>query len=56
MFGVANIESFRQLAEMVRAEHLVNADGEDVYLPNVERMAIPITFVHGAETAHLDAP
>jgi cholesterol oxidase len=51
MFGVANIESFRQLAEMVRAEHLVNAAGEDVYLPNVARMAIPIAFVHGAENA-----
>jgi len=51
MFGVANIESFEQLAEMVRAEHLVDADGGDTYLPNVERMAIPIAFVHGAENA-----
>lgn len=51
MFGVANVESFGQLAKMVRAEHVVDADGEDVYLPNVERMAIPIAFVHGAENA-----
>jgi len=51
MFGVANMESFRHLARMVRAEHLVGADGDERYIPNVERMAIPIAFVHGAENA-----
>jgi cholesterol oxidase len=51
MFGVANMESFEQLAAMVRAQHLVGAGGEDRYLPHLERMAIPITFVHGAENA-----
>jgi len=51
MFGVANMESFEQLAAMVRAQHLVGADGEDRYLPHLERMAIPTTFIHGAENA-----
>jgi cholesterol oxidase len=51
MFGVANMESFRQLAEIVRAGHLVGADGTDRYLPHVDRMAIPISFIHGAENA-----
>jgi cholesterol oxidase len=51
MFGVANIESFQHLARMVRAEHLVGADGDERYIPNIKRMAIPIAFVHGAENA-----
>jgi cholesterol oxidase len=51
MFGIANIESFQHLARMVRAEHLVAADGAESYIPNIERMAIPIAFVHGAENA-----
>jgi len=51
MFGIANMESFRHLARMVRAEHLVGADGDERYIPNVERMAIPIAFVHGAKNA-----
>ncbi len=51
MFGVANVESFEQLAAMVRAQHLVGADGEERYLPHLERMAIPISFIHGAENA-----
>lgn len=51
MFGVANIESFEHLARMVRAERLVSADGADTYIPNVGRMAIPITFVHGEKNA-----
>lgn len=51
MFGVANIESFEHLGRMVRAGHLVDAEGEDVYLPHLERMAIPIAFLHGAENA-----
>ncbi len=51
LFGVANIDSFEHLARMVRAQHVVGADGDDRYLPHVERMAIPIAFVHGAENA-----
>jgi cholesterol oxidase len=51
MFGVANIDSFKHLATMVRAGHVVAADGEDRYIPHVARMAIPIAFVHGAQNA-----
>lgn len=49
MFGVANIRAFEHLALMTRRGHLVRADGTDLYLPRVERLAIPITFIHGAE-------
>ena len=49
MFGVANIKAFEHLALMTRQGHLVKADGADLYLPQVKRLAIPITFIHGAE-------
>jgi cholesterol oxidase len=49
MFGVANVRSFEHLARMVRARKVVRFDGEDAYLPHLDRMAIPITFIHGAE-------
>jgi cholesterol oxidase len=49
MFGVANIESFAHLTTMVRAGHLVGANGDDRYLPHVKRMAIPTAFIHGAD-------
>jgi cholesterol oxidase len=51
MFGVANIRAMEHLALMVQAGGLRSADGQDVYLPHVDRLAIPITFIHGAENA-----
>jgi len=49
LFGVANMSSLDHLALMVREGKLVAADGEDRYLPHLNRLAIPLTFVHGAE-------
>ena len=46
MFGIANIHAFEGLAVMTRKGHIVAADGADVYLPNLECMAIPIAFLH----------
>jgi len=43
------MRSFEHLAAMVRAEHVVAFDGSEAYLPHLDRMAIPIAFVHGAE-------
>lgn len=51
MFGEANIEAFQQLALFARKRHLVDADGQDVYLPHIDRMALPILFIHGADNA-----
>jgi cholesterol oxidase len=51
MFGIANIHAMEHLALMVRAGGLRSADGQDIYLPHLERLAIPITFIHGAENA-----
>jgi cholesterol oxidase len=57
MFGVANTTTFNHIAKMVRAEKIVDKDGGDTYLTdaNLKRLAIPITFLHGAEN-HLFLP
>jgi cholesterol oxidase len=53
MFGVASIASLEHLTAMIRAGKIVAADGGDVYLreadgyPTLNRLAIPITIVHG---------
>jgi cholesterol oxidase len=49
MFGLAVIEEFAHLATMVRKGRVVTAGGEDAYYPHLQRMAIPIAFIHGAE-------
>jgi cholesterol oxidase len=49
MFGIASIHELEHMALMVRAGALRSADGQDIYLPHLERLAIPITFIHGAE-------
>jgi cholesterol oxidase len=47
MFGEANIAAFKQLARIARTGTIVDATGGDIYMPNHDRMAIPITFIHG---------
>ena len=54
LFGVANIKSFEHLALIGRACVLVGADGSDRYMPHLERLNLPITFLHGADNACFD--
>jgi cholesterol oxidase len=49
MFGIANVTSFEHLAELVRKGHLVSVKGEEIYMPHLERLAIPMAFIHGAD-------
>jgi cholesterol oxidase len=49
LFGIASLGLFEHLARMARVGHVVNANGDDTYLPHLERMALPIRFIHGAE-------
>jgi cholesterol oxidase len=49
LFGVGNIKTFEHLALMVRKKRLVNHAGDDVYLPHIDRLRLPICFIHGAE-------
>jgi cholesterol oxidase len=47
MFGVASIGALEQLGVLVRAKELRDAKNNDVYMPHLDRLAIPITFIHG---------
>jgi cholesterol oxidase len=49
MFGLASIKSFEHLGKIVGKGHVVASNGDDVYLPQLPRMNIPIAFIHGAE-------
>lgn len=51
MFGMANIDVLEHLAVMVKAGGLRTAGDEDFYLPHLERLAVPIAFVHGEENS-----
>ena len=51
MFGVANVTALQHLALLVRTGHLVDADGNEAYMPHLDRLAIPIRFLHGAENS-----
>ena len=47
LFGVGGLRALHHLALIVRRKGAVDHEGRDVYLPHVERMAIPITFLVG---------
>lgn len=49
LFGVFNLTAMSQLSRISLVRHLVNAAGEECYLPNLSRLAIPIAYIHGAE-------
>ncbi|MBD0256366.1 MAG: hypothetical protein ICV83_11665, partial [Cytophagales bacterium] len=50
MFGIVNVSALKHLALMVRRKKVVDARGNDVYVPRVEQMKpFPVTFIHGAE-------
>lgn len=54
MFGIANISAFKHIAQIARAGRLVTATGADSYLPRLDRLNLPITFIHGAENRCFD--
>jgi cholesterol oxidase len=49
LFGVTNLEMMNHLSACARATRLVDATGANVYLPHVDRLQLPITFLHGAK-------
>ncbi len=51
MFGEANIDAFKQLALFARHGSVLGHEGDDVYLPHVQRLALPICFIHGSANA-----
>jgi cholesterol oxidase len=49
LFATANVASLEHLARMVRKGHIVNARGQEAYLSHLNRLAIPIAFIHGSK-------
>jgi cholesterol oxidase len=49
LFGEATIGAFEGLAQMIRAGHVLRADGSNAYLPNLRNMSLPLLFLHGSE-------
>lgn len=49
MFGVANMQSFIHLERLTNSGQLVNFNGEQTYMPHLDRLALPLCFIHGAK-------
>jgi cholesterol oxidase len=47
-FGVANLQTFRQISQILRDGHAKSDDGAYDYLDGTEGLGIPIAFIHGA--------
>jgi len=47
MFGSANLTFFEHISRICAKGHVVDAQGEESYLPYVGNMTVPITYVHG---------
>lgn len=48
LFGITNLRMMNHLARCALEERLVAADGADRYMPQLERLRLPMTFLHGA--------
>jgi choline dehydrogenase-like flavoprotein len=55
MFGIGDITTFEHLLTIIRTGQVVDAHGNDVYLPNIQRLKIPLTFLQ-AMNNHLFMP
>jgi cholesterol oxidase len=49
LFGVANMHSFQHIAKIGRHNQLVDFKGNDIYLPRLDCLNLPIAFIHGGE-------
>lgn len=48
-FGISSLTALKQLGNIVREGHVVDKKGKNSYLPHLDRLAIPIAFIHGAD-------
>ncbi|MES2950536.1 MAG: GMC oxidoreductase [Pseudomonadota bacterium] len=51
LFAVSNIRTFEHLALLCRQGKLLDFAGNDVYMPHMERLQMPICFISGADNA-----
>ncbi|MDP2389584.1 MAG: hypothetical protein Q8N52_04585, partial [Acidobacteriota bacterium] len=53
MFGFANLTAFEQITKMMAAGVIVDRNGDDTYMPQVDRLKLPIALIHGSDNAFL---
>jgi cholesterol oxidase len=46
-FGTTSVPALAHLALILRTGHVVDKDGVNAYMPHLERLALPISFIHG---------
>jgi cholesterol oxidase len=51
IFGYGNVTSFGQIGEFIRKGRLVDAEGADVYLPNIDRIQARVVLMQGSKNA-----
>ncbi|NQZ06130.1 MAG: GMC family oxidoreductase N-terminal domain-containing protein [Algicola sp.] len=49
LFGEANITTLKHLSEICRNRQLVDADGNDIYMGNMQNLDLPICFISGEQ-------
>ena len=47
MFGTANLTTLNHITTVLNKGHMVTAEGEEAYMPHLDRLALPIAFIHG---------
>jgi cholesterol oxidase len=47
VFGSANLTTLNHIQRVVNTGHMVTADGQEAYIPNLNRLDLPIAFLHG---------
>jgi len=48
MFGRVNLTAMQQLTAILLKNHLIDAAGNDVYLPHVDKLKLPMLFISGS--------
>lgn len=48
-FGLTSVDAFVHLARIAREGHVVDEDGAEAYMPNLERLQLPLFFIAGAD-------
>jgi len=47
VFGISNMTFFEHVSRMIRTGHVVDREGREAYLEHLDRLRLPITFLHG---------
>ena len=53
MFGFGNLTAFHQISKIMAKASVVDQNGDDTYLPHVDRLKLPIAIMHGGDNVFL---